>query len=213
MQRGFSVCQYLPSELTATIDNTNVKVAQEFDPQTGENLRILPVNRKVPSRPDDLHVILKIEADSPTAFSLKLRQPWWLKSEVKCFVNDQAVEWDDDGNGFATLHRIWEQDEVRIILPHGLTTWPLPDRTGTVAFMDGPVVLAGLVSEERMLYGDLDDPSTMLIPDDEREWQTWKNGWRTVDQPVGWRFKPLYEIGNDVYTVYFPVKKSEAEPK
>ncbi len=60
-----------------------------------------------------------------------------------------------------------------------------------------------------MLYGDITDPSTLLIPDAEREWQTWKNGWRTVDQPVGWRFKPLYEIGNEVYTVYFPVKKSK----
>ena len=64
-----------------------------------------------------------------------------------------------------------------------------------------------IVAEERMLIGELRDPSTLLIPDDEREWQTWKNGWRTVNQPVGWRFKPLYEIGNEVYTVYFPVRK------
>ena len=95
-----------------------------------------------------------------------------------------------------------------MMLAKGLTCWPLPDRPDTVAFLDGPIVLAGLVPEERMLYGDIADPSTMLIPDDEREWQTWKNGWRTVNQPVGWKFKPLYEIGNEVYTLYFPVKKT-----
>lgn len=76
-----------------------------------------------------------------------------------------------------------------------------------IAFMDGPVVLAGLVGEERPLYGNVNEPSTMLVPDDERQWTTWKSGWRTAGQPVGWRFKPLYEIGNEVYTVYFPVRR------
>ena len=33
----------------------------------------------------------------------------------------------------------------------------------------------------------------------------WQTGWKTVNQPSGWRFKPLYEIGNETYTVYFPV--------
>jgi hypothetical protein len=49
----------------------------------------------------------------------------------------------------------------------------------------------------------------MLAPDDERQWTTWKSGWRTVNQPVGWRFKPLHEIGNEVYTVYFPVVNAD----
>lgn len=204
---GILVSQFLPSELNMELGETKVKVNQEFDNQTGENLRILPVNRQVPSRPDDMHVILKIQVENPAEFSLKLRQPWWLKSNLRCFVNDEEISWHDDGNGYAVIQRTWQKDKVRIILSHGLSTWPLPDRPETVAFMDGPVVLAGLVGEERMLFGDIENPSTMLIPDDEREWQTWKNGWRTVDQTVGWRFKPLYEIGNEVYTVYFPVTK------
>ena len=204
---GLLVCQYLPSELDLVINGTNIKVNQHFDWQSGENIRILPVNRQVQSRPGDLQVLLNIQADRPTEFTLKLRHPWWLAAPLKCLVNGQEVSWSKDGNGFASIRRTWEKDEVRVVLAHGLTCWSLPDRPDTVAFMDGPVVLAGLVGEERMLFGDIRDPSTMLIPDDEREWQTWKNGWRTVDQPVGWRFKPLYEIGNEVYTVYFPVRK------
>jgi hypothetical protein len=204
---GLLVCQYLPSELDLVINGTNIKVNQHFDWQSGENIRILPVNRQVQSRPGDLQVLLNIQADRPTEFTLKLRHPWWLAAPLKCLVNGQEVSWSKDGNGFASIRRTWEKDEVRVVLAHGLTCWSLPDRSDTVAFMDGPVVLAGLVGEERMLFGDIRDPSTMLIPDDEREWQTWKNGWRTVDQPVGWRFKPLYEIGNEVYTVYFPVRK------
>ncbi|MGE5528368.1 MAG: hypothetical protein ACM3X6_04400 [Patescibacteria group bacterium] len=101
---------------------------------------------------------------------------------------------------------------MRVILAKGLTCWPQHDRPDIVAFMDGPVVLAGLVGEERLLYGDVNDPATMLIPDDERQWTFWKSGWRTTGQPVGWRFKPLYEIGREVYTVYFPVKRPAPDP-
>jgi DUF1680 family protein len=201
------VCQYLPSEMSIALGGVQVKVQQRLDQQTGENLRILPVNRQVASRPGELRVHLRIQAEQPAEFTLKLRRPWWLKAGLKCLVNGQEISWTDDGCGFACIRREWVDDEVEIILAHGLSCWPLPDRPNHVAFMDGPVVLAGLVGEERMLLGDIDDPSSMLVPDDEREWQTWKNGWRTVDQPVGWRFKPLYEIGNEVYTVYFPVRK------
>lgn len=200
------VCQYLPSEVTFSMDGVAVKLEQKAETQTGENLRLLPVNHQVATRPGQMQVSFTIQAEKPIEFGLKLRCPWWLTGEMKCVVNGEPAFWVEDGNGFASIQRVWQQDEIRVFLPHGLTVWPLPDRTNMVAFMDGPIVLGGLVSEERLLYGDLSNPNSLLIPDDEREWQTWKQGWRTVDQPVGWKFKPLYEIGNEVYTVYFPVK-------
>ena len=92
-------------------------------------------------------------------------------------------------------------------LPKGLITEPLPDMPGTVAFMDGPVVLAGLCNEERALYGDPDDPRTILTPDNEREWEWWLPNYRTVNQDRGFRFVPLYDIRDEHYTVYFPIKK------
>lgn len=201
------VSGYLPSEVVTRLNGKEVKVEQRLDRQTGENTRILPVNRLVPSRPEDIQVLLKIQAETPVEFTLKLRRPWWLKDSLRCYVNGQEAAWDDDGKGFAALRRTWGNDEVRLVLPKGLTSWPLPDRPDTIAFLDGPVALAGIIGEERILYGDVNDPYSMLIPDDEREWQTWKSGWRTVNQPVGWRFKPLYEIGREIYTVYFPVRK------
>ena len=203
---GLAVAQYLPSQVEFMAGGSRVKVVQTIDPQTGENFRLLPVNQRVISRPDEIYVIFKVLAGGPLEFTLKFRLPWWLKAGILGYVNGREVSMIDDGNGFACLRRTWQNDEVRVTLKHGLTCWPLPDRPDTVAFLDGPVALAGLVAEERMLIGDISDPSTLLVPDDEREWQTWMNGWRTINQPVGWRFKPLYEIGNEVYTVYFPVR-------
>lgn len=205
---GIMVSQYIPSKLKSNFRNIDFKIEQVLDRRTGEIIRRFPVTNQIQTRPDDIHVLFKIEAESPVEFTLKFRRPWWLKAELICLIDGKEVSWDDDGNGFACIHRVWENNEVRVILKKGLTCCPLPDRPNTVAFMDGPVVLAGLVGEERMILGDVENPSTMLIPDDEREWNTWKGGWRTVDQPVGWKFKPLYEIGNEVYTVYFPIKKA-----
>jgi hypothetical protein len=91
-------------------------------------------------------------------------------------------------------------------LPKGLTGCPLPDTPDTVAFMDGPAVLAGLCGEERILAGDKDRPETMLTPDNEREWNYWVHSYRTIHQERGLRFMPLYEIRDERYTVYFPVR-------
>ena len=71
--------------------------------------------------------------------------------------------------------------------------------------LDGPIVLAGLCSEERTLVGDPRDPSTFLAPDNEREWWRWLGGYRTVGQSRGIRFLPLFEVTEEPYTVYFPV--------
>ena len=38
-----------------------------------------------------------------------------------------------------------------------------------------------------------------------REWWHWLSGYRTRNQEQNIRFKPLYEITDEAYTVYFPV--------
>jgi hypothetical protein len=201
------VAQYIPSELECELGDCKVKLKQGFDGRGGESIRINPVTRQVLSRPQDMLVRIAMECDGAKPITLKFRRPWWLSASMECLVNGQKTEMEDDGNGFVCITRQWYNDVVVLSLPKALTCWPLPDRHDTVAFMDGPVVLAGLVGEELMLYGSVDDAYTMLKPDDERRWTTWLNGWRTVGQPVGWRFIPLYEVGNETYTVYFPVRK------
>ncbi|HBM81043.1 MAG TPA: hypothetical protein DD426_09445 [Clostridiaceae bacterium] len=201
------LCQYLPSEVNFKIDNVNIKLIQQIDSLGGETLKILPIASEISSRPSYISISIKIKCESPSEFTLKLRSPWWLKGKLTCLVNNEKVELSSDGNGFECIRRKWGDDEVNVILGKALTCWPLADCPNMVAFMDGPIVLAGLTSEERMLYGDIDNPYSMLTPDDDRQWDMWKTGWRTINQPVGIRFKPLYEIGNEVYTVYFPVRK------
>lgn len=204
---GVTVCQYIPSEVSTVIAGSRVTIAQRIDPRYGEQYRPTVTARDVAGRPDDVQVVFMVKSDPPAEFTIRLRPPWWLRAPLRVELGGTQVPYRTDNDGFVCLRRDWGTDELRVILPKRLVAVPLPDRPDTVAFMDGAAVLAGLVAEERTLHGNPADLSTMLVPDDEREWRTWKNGWRTVNQPVNFRFKPLNEIGNEVYTVYFPVRK------
>jgi hypothetical protein len=46
----------------------------------------------------------------------------------------------------------------------------------------------------------------VLISDNEREFTRWRIGYRTRDQAENIRLIPLYEIRDERYQVYFPVR-------
>jgi len=204
---AITVAQYLPSETKLEIDGKEVYIKQNIGPKTGETIRIIADAYENNDRPSYMEVLFDIKTDR-AEFNLKFRIPWWITGEAICYVNEERVELKKDEKGFACIHKVWEHDAIRLVLPKGLKCWSIPDRPDMVAFLDGPIALAGLVSEERILYGDIENPYTMLTPENEREWCSWKNTWRTINQPVGFKFKPLYEIGHETYTVYFQVKNS-----
>ncbi len=190
------VSQYIPSQLSWTRPDGPVSVRLKQDPQTASV-----------SRPATDRYLLHIECARPTEFDLKLRLPAWLSGEAAVSVNGGIpLLVDGKQTPFAGLHRAWQSDTVQVDLPRPLTTCSLPDEPETVAFMDGPVVLAGLLSEERTLYGVRQQAESLLTPDDERKWNGWKPGYRVQHQPRGLRFIPLYEVRDEVYTVYFPIR-------
>ena len=137
-----------------------------------------------------------------------VRIPWWIAGKAQILINEKEVSCTEQGSAFVPLKRTWEDgDVVRIVLPRAVKAESLPDREDTVAFLYGPVVLAGLCEEERLLHvPDAEHPESILIHDNEREWGSWKSTFRTVGQERGIRFIPLYEVGYDTYGIYFPVK-------
>ena len=145
----------------------------------------------------------------------------------KSMVKRRTVS--DNPSTVARIRKAWSQDVIEIILPYKLTTCPLPDLPDTVAFMEGPKVLAGILGDgspnislktnengfpreiveslhEKTLYGNLSDPTSILIPDNERTPSHWRSGYRTIDQLDNIRLIPLYEVRDQNYAVYFPIK-------
>jgi len=206
-EEGLVVCQYVPTKLEWEWDGVPVTVKQVFDEETSTSRPRDPDGSV--HRPKRWAIELSVRCEQPVAFALKLRLPWWLSGEARILVNGEPETITTGRSSFHEIQRTWQDDTVRVELPKALSTCPLPDEPDTVAFMDGPVVLGGLCDEERMLYGDQDDPETMLTADNEREWTMWRPGYRTCNQERGFRFVPLYEIGDERYTVYFPVRETQ----
>jgi uncharacterized protein len=201
---GLVVNQYIPTQLAWTRDSVPVSVRQTLDTQAALPGPMTPDG--LVHRPEHWAIELSVSAEQPVAFALKLRLPWWLADTARIWVNGEAVDVSGGPSSYETLERTWQDDTVRIELPKALTTSPLPDEPERVAFMDGPVVLAGLCDEERVLVGDPDDPTTILAPHNEREWVVWNHGYRAINQERSLEFKPLHEVVDERYTVYFPVK-------
>ena len=205
---GITVAQYIPSVMNVKIGGNPVTLQQSFDSQAC-NTQAPHLGDDTPKRPDQWVVNMKVDCDAPTKFSLKIRLPEWLAGPARIEIDGSAVSIMAKQPGFQTIKRVWDHNKVRITLPKKLTVSPIPDMPGTVAFLDGPVVLAGLCGEERALVGDVRNPSTILTPNRERQWGEWLYGqYRTIKQDCGIRFIPLYEVTDEAYTVYFPVSKS-----
>jgi len=139
------------------------------------------------------------------SFELCVRLPGWLKAPAVVTIGGKPAAWTSSGKGWGKLSRIWNNDTVRLELPKGLSAVPLPGEPDLVAFLDGPVLLAGLCDEERTLVGDPHHPESFLVADNEREWRQWTGQYRAKGQTTGLRFLPLNNVGYERYSVYFRV--------
>lgn len=203
---GLRVSQYIPTRLETKWNGTPISLQLDSDMRSVGAADDNSSAAGSRHRPTSWAFTFHVSCAQPVDFTLKLRIPWWVAATPTVEINGEPVQHEAAASSFLPIRRTWQQgDTVRLVLPKALTTCPLPDEPDTVAFMDGPIVLAGLCAEERRLRGDRDDPSTWLVPDNEREWGTWLNGYRARGQRHGLRFKPLLEITDEPYTVYFPL--------
>ncbi len=196
----------MPGEARLGRGGANVTIRQSFE--TGQRVEIsgtYDASEAQWHRPACWRIVLEVACDEPLEFALSLRLPWWTSAKPTLTINGAPAAIGEKAPGFTRIARKWSRDKVVLELPRALHSSPLPDRPDVVAVMDGPVVLAGLCPEERTLVGDPQDPSTFLVPDNEREWWRSLGGYRTAGQDRGIRFVPLYEVTDETYTVYFPV--------
>ena len=214
---ALTLSQYIPSEATWQRDGRNVRLRLTQDHQLQSH-----------HRPETLAYDLLVQADQPVDLTLRVRLPWWLSGRAEITVNDQPLRVENRPSSFVEIQHAWCQDKLHLVFPKSLVAVSLPDDPTTYGFMDGPIVLAGLNPGEHpsaarskedggytarpnyrisgvALTGDPARPGSFLTPDNEREWSFWREGYRTRGQTQDIRFIPLYEVRDEVFTVYFPV--------
>lgn len=207
------VCQFFPSDAALEIGGHAIEIQQRTDNLAGNDHMVgsmtgsQTINRQAsmyPNHPERLRNYLYIRAEEAATFTLKIRIPWWHRGDIALYINGeaQAIEAVE---GFLTVTRAWRDDTVCFEFGKAVYTEALPDRPDTVAFLFGPSVLAGLTSGKTLKTPKGQAPEDILIHDDEREWARWKDSFRTTGQREDISFLPLYKVGYEEYSLYFPI--------
>lgn len=114
--------------------------------------------------------VISIDEGSAEA-SIKLRIPSWIADDAVVTINDDAPV-NVSETGYYTINRIWKKgDKITLKLPMGLSTYTARDSANKVAFMYGPVVLAGALGTDNFPVSDivsdhtsLDNTQTITVP-------------------------------------------------
>lgn len=202
------VSQYIPSEIDWNCNQTKIKIKQTTDMKYYNDTALF--DEKDDSQMSRWLLKFKVSADRKEQFTLSFRVPSWVQGVPEVSINREEIADVQIENGYINLTKEWLEDEIILYLPAGLETSPLTDIPGTYAFMEGPIVLAGICDDERELEGNQEEPEEFLIPQYEHTYEMfpWKQStYKTIHQEKNINFIPLYEVTDETYTVYFPIRR------
>jgi hypothetical protein len=93
-------------------------------------------------------ITLTFDCAAPTELALRIRHPGWAgQTTVK--VNGRTQKLAAEADSYLTIKRVWKNhDKIQVRLPMSLRTEPLPGDPTQVAFLYGPLVLAGRLGVE-----------------------------------------------------------------
>lgn len=143
-------------------------------------------------------------------FMISFRVPEWTVGAPEIELNGEKITAHVE-DGYINITADWSDGTLQIFFPSELRMERLPDMPELGAVVDGPIVLAGLISADCGIKG-ADKLSEQFMPQLEHTYGTfpWRqNSWRTRNQPQSVMFRPLYEIRDEEYTVYFTGKDGE----
>lgn len=139
--------------------------------------------------------------------AISFRVPGWTSGEPEVELDGKKLT-PEIKDGYITITSAWTDSTVQVYFPSQLTMERLPDMPELGAVTDGPIVLAGLTDSDCGISG-ADDLREQFMPQMEHTYGTfpWRqNSWRTRFQQKSVMFRPLYEITDEEYTVYFTAK-------
>ncbi|MBN1513123.1 MAG: glycoside hydrolase family 127 protein, partial [Phycisphaerae bacterium] len=99
--------------------------------------------------PDESTTSLTIRTDRPKEFSLRVRVPGWAAERITVKLNGEPLHVEVNHSRYMVFRRTWSDgDRLDVEMPMSLQTAPMPDDKTVVAFLYGPLVLAGKLGGE-----------------------------------------------------------------
>ncbi len=99
--------------------------------------------------PEEDTTRLTLTTSKPTPLALKIRYPSWAQSGMKLTVNGKEEPVKAAPGSYVAVDREWKTgDAVQVRLPMNLHQEAMPDDPKMIAFLYGPIVLAGDLGKE-----------------------------------------------------------------
>lgn len=195
------VNQYIPSKL----NSNNITINQYIDMKFYDTQSFFEQTAKT----NTSRWQIKFEVNSNNKdIQIAFRIPQWCNNEPLILLNGGKIKLDIKDN-YVLINRKWNNDCVEIIFNPSVRAVPLPGDETLVAFMEGPIVLAGLTDEDcgiKFSENNMTDSFKQLSEHIYSSFSWKQSNYITKNQVKNITFKPLYEIQDETYTVYFTKK-------
>ena len=191
------IAQYAPSELNWV--RQGVRIVQETDYPLDGRIRFI------------------VHTSVNTEFTMHTRYPYWATKGISISINGEKIDVSEyRPSSFVSLHRTWQDgDCVEIDLPMTIRTESMPDNDKRIAFLRGPLVLAGDLGDLGM-GTELTPIVTVKSGEDELlqsfEEVAGEHGvyrLKDANEQGHVRFVPFYQLFDRRYSVYWDWFTSE----
>ncbi|UCG58505.1 MAG: glycoside hydrolase family 127 protein [Phycisphaerales bacterium] len=203
----------------------NLFIASELD-FSARGVRL----RQDTNFPDQDVTTLGFKTSKPTRIDLHIRVPYWAKQGVTAKLNGKRLDTTASPSSYLIVDRTWTNgDRLEVRLPMSLHTHRMPDDETLMAFMYGPLVLAGKLGGEglteenthtsqnwyRFTEGVAPVAPLVVQSDDVEDWIKPVAGkpltFRTAGDSEASTLVPYHELFDQRYVVYWRVLRKESE--
>ena len=151
----------------------------------------------------------------PVALTVNVRRPWWATADFQILVNGKKQKLASQAGSFVPVQRIWKNgDQLEVVMPMTFRLEGFQDNPDRVAVMYGPLVMAA-VTEPGNRYSVIQaDRKKCLAGFKPVAGQPMTftasaeifriSATNQSSQPI--RFKPLLNMVNESYAVYWNLK-------
>ena len=198
-----NAAQYIPCEASFDLNGNHITISQATDMVSYNNQVFFDEH----SGGEKTRWSIRFEINAEKPFDFKLRIPTWSAGKPIISQNGTRLSYEER-DGYALVAAGAGSTVISLVIPSKVTAKPLDDEPTLAALVDGPIVLAGLVDRDCGIVYE-NDAADVLCQRTEHTYSTYvwrQNCYITAGQPVNFEFKPLYDITDEAYTLYFTLK-------
>lgn len=200
-EKQIAVNQFIPSVLTSNKWNRKIMISQKLGMAEKNVQKLIHSDTGSTVYPEVFPIQLSIDSVKAEKMTILVRVPAWNQKMPVVVINGEKINCQIE-NGYLFIPCGGQKLEVTIFFYQALTVYEMDGCNKMIAFRQGPIVLAGITGRD-VLHGNRKHPYEILKHSNERVWGSWRMEYRTELEDENFSFKPLYEVTDENYTVYF----------